>query len=81
MELTHEGKIPPPWFATLEHLDDKWSEERGKHSGEYRVVLACWKCNNQRNTNRELNVPIEERRRRAENGRTSKSYDQRVPQE
>jgi hypothetical protein len=36
-------------FCTFEHLDDRWSSERGKHPGETRVVLACNECNQFRN--------------------------------
>jgi hypothetical protein len=34
--------------ATIEHLDDRFSPERGKHSGERRQVAACHGCNNRR---------------------------------
>lgn len=39
-------KSTPRNLATLEHLDHKFSPDRGKHSGEHRRVLACWGCNN-----------------------------------
>ena len=39
------GKRPPANLATFEHLDDKFSSERGQYTGEARVVLACNKCN------------------------------------
>lgn len=35
----------PDHLATLEHLDHKFSPERGRHQGEYRRVLACRRCN------------------------------------
>lgn len=35
-------------FATFEHLDNKNSPNRGKFSGQRRVVLACYSCNNNR---------------------------------
>lgn len=45
----HSGPKPPAQHAkracTLEHLDDRLSPERGKHSGEERTVAACWSCN------------------------------------
>lgn len=37
-----------PRRATLEHLDHRWSPDRGRHSGEYRRVLACHECNGKR---------------------------------
>jgi hypothetical protein len=36
-------------MATVEHLDPRLSPERGKHPGKFRKVIACWKCNNERN--------------------------------
>lgn len=39
----------PGNLATIDHLDSKWSKDRGKHAGEYRRVLACWHCNQERN--------------------------------
>lgn len=46
MMLTFQHlKQQPENLATLEHMDSKWSQERGKHPGEQRHVLACRKCN------------------------------------
>lgn len=42
----------PDDAATFEHLDDKYSPDRGKRYGEYRVVLACNACNNKRSAER-----------------------------
>ena len=39
---------PTPTYATIEHLDSRLSGERGGHSGEKRLVLACLKCNHNR---------------------------------
>ena len=66
-------KTPPPHMATFEHLDDRWSPERGKHPGEFRVVLACLRCNNARNRQREAEVGIEILRERARHGREEDS--------
>lgn len=41
-------KHPEPRLATFEHLDDRFSPERGQHNGERRVVLACLECNQRR---------------------------------
>ena len=38
----------PPNYATFEHLDDRYSPDRGQRFGEYRIVLACSECNNRR---------------------------------
>lgn len=41
-------KRQPPNMATLEHLDSRFSAERGTHEGQIRRVLACLACNNAR---------------------------------
>ena len=40
-------KIPPDNMATIDHLDNKLSPERGNynHQNVPRTVLACHKCN------------------------------------
>ena len=43
--------------GTLDHLDDRYSPERGKSRGERRIVMACWKCNNERNIARQAALP------------------------
>lgn len=70
----HHIKEPPKNLATLEHHDDRFSPERGKHFGEYRRSLACWQCNFERGKASQAQQPIEELRRRAQNGRTSSIY-------
>jgi hypothetical protein len=57
---THKGKgVVPPTLCTFDHLDDRHSDERGKHGGEYRNCAACWTCNNRRNNMQMANVPRE----------------------
>lgn len=46
-------------MCTLDHLDDRFSPERGKHGGELRTVAACWQCNWNRNKQREKELPRE----------------------
>lgn len=46
-------------LATIDHLDDRFSSERGKHGGEPRRVLACKKCNEVRGRMSELMQPKE----------------------
>ncbi len=53
----------------MEHLDDRHSQERGKHPGEQRIVLACWECNNRRSRLMEKIQPLELLQRRAGNYR------------
>lgn len=50
-----------PDEATIEHLDPRYSPERGKHPGEVRQVLACSKCNNERAARDILAMPIQTR--------------------
>lgn len=64
---THKGRLPDD-AATFEHLDDRYSPERGRHYGEIRVVLACNKCNFERNREREKEVGIETLRASSING-------------
>jgi len=49
-----------PRSATFEHWDSRLDAERGKHYGEFRNVASCWKCNNERNAERQRRVPQEE---------------------
>jgi hypothetical protein len=62
------GLIPDN-FATFEHLDDRYSPERGKHPGKRRIFLACLKCNAKKAKEREREVGIEEIRRRSQGSR------------
>jgi hypothetical protein len=39
-------------LATFEHLDDKFSCDRGNRAGELRVVLSCMRCNWRRSEQR-----------------------------
>lgn len=54
-----------PNHATLDHLDDRWSMERGQHGGSIeRTVMACHKCNQRRNEERLAALAKEEIQRR-----------------
>lgn len=35
-------------YATIDHIDEKDSPNKGKHSGKRRKVLACGPCNHDR---------------------------------
>lgn len=65
----HQIEHPPRNLATVEHRDDRFSPERGKHEGEFRRALACWQCNYERGRISQAEQPIEELHRRAGNGR------------
>ena len=47
-----------PDEATIDHLDPRHSNERGKHKGEYRRVLSCLKCNGERDRRALSELPI-----------------------
>ena len=48
-EWGHEdGHKVPDDLATREHLDHKLSGQRRKYGGEFRIVLACLRCNHDR---------------------------------
>lgn len=65
MYLPHDGKFKPGCrrldACTLEHLDDKYSPERGKHRGEFRRVAACAHCNERRSTERTAELTREQK--------------------
>lgn len=51
-DMVLPANLTTKWFpkntATLDHLDDRLSGERGKHQGQIRRVLACKECNETR---------------------------------
>ncbi len=53
--------------ATIDHLRSRYHPDRQElnPNHEIRQVMACWKCNNERNTLEEAAVPIEELHRRS----------------
>lgn len=57
-----------PDEATLDHLDDKFSEERGQHPTEFRRVVACNDCNERRGREAQERAGIDELRRRSGRG-------------
>lgn len=58
--------------ATLDHLDDRWSTERGMHpSGDVRRVAAHKTCNEQRSLENERRVWNEFRERGADEPRSA----------
>lgn len=63
--------------ATIDHLDDRYSPERGKHGGgkERRRVAACHQCNSTRISEARARMPIEEIRERS--GRNARTEDVR----
>lgn len=77
MELTfHHARHHRLSHATLEHLDDRFSDERGQNSGR-RVVLACLRCNHTRGIEQQAAQPIEELWRRSGRARSSTGSEQR----
>ena len=57
--------------ATIDHLRTRFDENRQEpgNGQETRTVLSCRKCNNERGKEREMLVPLEERKRRSQLGR------------
>lgn len=47
------GKRQPETLATFEHLVDDWARPEGKDNSLSNIVLACFKCNNSRNSARQ----------------------------
>lgn len=61
----YELKYKPMNLAVLFHLDSRYSDERGQHQGEFRHVLACRLCADQRSKTEQASVPLRELRIRA----------------
>lgn len=57
--------IPQNNTATTDHLDSRLSPERGKHAGEPRRVMACYKCNQERCNAEVLASDLAERQRKS----------------
>lgn len=62
----HES--PPKNLATFDHLDDRFSPDRGSYGygSQWRRVLACWLCNFERGRQSQAEQPIEELHRRSQ---------------
>lgn len=58
---------PAENWATRDHLRDRFNPARSEpiQRGEIRIVLACWKCNNERGIAGQSGQSIMELRRRA----------------
>lgn len=64
MQLSKDGSVPvgehrrDSW-ATIDHLHPRGHPERGKHENEWTHVLACGKCNHDRNEQFTASLPKE----------------------
>lgn len=61
----------PDTEATLYHLDDRYSKDRGKYPGKERTVCACRGCADERSKNIQALQSIEDLRRRSRHGEDS----------
>lgn len=64
------GKIP--WnAATIDHLRSRYDPKRQEPvtAGEIRLVLACWRCNNERCQQEQNQIGKEELNRRSQEGK------------
>lgn len=50
------GREQPDDLATFEHLVDDWAREEGKDESLDKIVLACYRCNNDRNKIRQAHA-------------------------
>ena len=63
-------RVPTPDnAATIDHLHSRLSPERGKHHGEYTLVVACNACNNRRGEEEQRALGIEAIRERSNGGK------------
>jgi hypothetical protein len=69
-QLLRQLKRPPANLATIDHLRSRYDSTRQEpaQEGERRRVLACYACNNRRNTEEQATLPREELWKRAGNG-------------
>ena len=56
----------PQNLATIDHLDDRYSPNRGKFAGQRRRVLACKHCNELRGLMAQKSQPLEVLHERAQ---------------
>lgn len=75
---TADPKFHPKNLCTVDHLDDRYSPERGAHQGEFRRVAACGECNFKRAQKSESEVPIEELHRRSNRPPSSTGSEHRI---
>ena len=64
LELQAIG-ITPDYMATIEHLLTRYDAERFEDGGEDKCVLACYKCNHEKERERSKLVPKEELQKRS----------------
>lgn len=63
-----KGK-PPENAATIDHLRSRYHPGRQEPAnGEKRLVLSCWRCNQERNRQEEIQLGNEELTRRQKEG-------------
>ena len=55
----------PDYMATVEHLHTKYDPERFEEGGDEKCVLACYKCNHDKEAERTKMVPKEELHKRS----------------
>lgn len=63
--VPRRGRKLPKDLCTYDHLDDRFSAERGKHAWTRRNVAACWQCNFDRHIESQKSQPIELLRQRS----------------
>ncbi len=49
---------PNPMDSTIDHLDELGHMNRGKNVSHYRIVLSCFKCNQQRGSEYSTNKSL-----------------------
>lgn len=65
LRFRENGGAAWPNEATMEHLDHRFSEDRGQRDGDFRRVMACNQCNHERGRHAEQQAGIDELRRRS----------------
>ena len=65
LEVLQEIGETPDFMATVEHLHTRYDPERFEEGGDEKCVLACYKCNHEKEVERTLLVPREELHKRS----------------
>lgn len=77
LELQAKG-ITPDNMATIEHLHTRYDKERFEKGGEDNCVLACYKCNHEKERERSSQLSKEEHQKRSNRFPLSKYVSEEV---
>lgn len=65
LDMMQNNGETPDYMATVEHLYTRYDAERFEEGGDEKCVLACYKCNHEKEIERTKLVPKEELHKRS----------------